>query len=134
MVDAVSDVIEDVVRPATLANWDASNAAVSPESREGVRISDALDQIRAAPPMPTIPAAVLSADKPWRTDLLTQEANPVEQVTFADWLAGQRLLAATLGVEQIADTDSGHDVYLYSPQLVTDTIGSVVAEVRNSTG
>lgn len=132
LVDAVSDHIEDVLGPAKLANWDASNAATSPQVREGVRLIDAFDRITAAPPMPSVPAAVLSADKPWRTDLLPEEATRGEQVTFADWLAGQRRLAAALGVEAVTTTDSGHDIYLYSPALVVDAISEVVDELRRS--
>lgn len=133
MVDAVSELIEDVVGPATLENWDASNAATSPQLREGVRVIDAFDRIDAAPPLPTLPAVVLSADKPWRTDLLPPEATQGEQVTFADWLAAQHRLAAALDVEPVTDTDSGHDIYLYNPALVVDAIRGVVDELRAGT-
>jgi pimeloyl-ACP methyl ester carboxylesterase len=133
MVDAVSELIEDVISPAKLANWDASNAATSPQLREGVLLIDAFDQINAAPPMPTVPAVVLSADKPWRTDLLPTEATQGEQVTFADWLAGQQRLAAALGAEHITETNSGHDIYLYSPAMVVDAISEIVSDVRKST-
>ncbi len=79
-----------------------------------------------------LPAAVLSADKPWRTDLLAAEATGCEQVTFADWLAGQQRLAAALSVEQIAETHSGHDIYLYTPALVVDAIMEIVDDVHES--
>jgi pimeloyl-ACP methyl ester carboxylesterase len=130
MVDAVSHLIEDVIGPARLANWDTSNAATSPQVQEGVRLVDAFAQINAAPPLPTMPAAVLSADKPWRTDLLPAEATQGERVTFADWLAGQQRLAAALDVEPVTATDSGHDVYLYRPALVVDAIRDIVDDVR----
>ena len=131
MVDAVSEVMRDVVSPGKLANWDAANAATSPQVTEGVRLIDAFGQIDSAPPMPAVPTAVLSADKPWRTDLLPAEAREGEQVDFADWFAGQQRLAATLGTEPITDTDSGHDIYLYRPALVVDAISHVVDEVRS---
>lgn len=51
-------------------------------------IGDITRFIDVAPPMPILPAAVLSADKPWRTDLLPEAAKG-GQVTFVDWLAGQ---------------------------------------------
>lgn len=130
MVDAVTPLIENVVGPAKLANWDATNAATSPQVREGVHLVDAFAQINAAPPLPTIPAAVLSADKPWRTDLLPPEATQGEQVTFADWLAGQHQLAGALDVEPVTTTGSGHDIYLYRPALVVDAIRDVVGDVR----
>lgn len=42
----------------------------------------------------------------------------------------QWLLAARLGAEHITATNSGHNIYLYSPQLVIDAIRNVVAQVR----
>jgi pimeloyl-ACP methyl ester carboxylesterase len=134
MVDAVSEHIAEAMNPAKLANWDASNAATSPQAREGVQIVDAFDQIRAAPPMSTVPAVVLSADKPWRTDLLPPEAGQGEQVDFADCLAGQQRLAAALDVEPVSHTDSGHGIYLYRPQLVVDAITAVVDQIRAREG
>ncbi|GFG51946.1 alpha/beta hydrolase [Mycolicibacterium agri] len=130
MVDTVTPLIEDAVGPAKLANWDVTNAATSPQVREGVRLIDAFAKINAAPPIPTMPAAVLSAEKPWRTDLLPPEATQGEQVTFADWLAAQQQLALALGVEPVTATDSGHDIYLYRPALVVDAIRDVVDDVR----
>ena len=130
MVDAVSQLIENVIGPAKLANWDASNAATSSQVREGVRLVDAFAQINAAPPLPTMPAAVLSADKPWRTDLLPAEATQGEQVNFTDWLAGQQRLAVALDVAPVAATDSGHDIYLYRPAVVVDAIRDIVDDVR----
>ena len=132
MVDAISELVEDVVSPAKLAAWDASNAATSPQVPEGVRLIDAFSQINAAPPLPKVPAAVLSADKPWRIDLLPPEATRGEQVTFADWLAGQQLLAAALDVEPVTATHSGHDIYLYAPALVVDAIRGLVDKARAS--
>jgi pimeloyl-ACP methyl ester carboxylesterase len=129
MVDTVTQFMEDVVSPGTLANWDASNAATSPQSREGVHLIDAFAQISAAPPMPRVPAIVLSADKPWRIDLLP-EATRGELVTFADWLTALDHLSAALGAEHITRTNSGHDIYQYSPALVVGAIRQVVDDVR----
>jgi len=130
MVDSVTELMADVVSAGALANWDAGNAVTSAQVREGVRLIDAFDRIDAAPPMPAVPAIVLSADKPWRVDLLPAEATQGEQVTFADWLAAQDRLTAALGALRVAATDSGHDIYLYSPALVVDAISDVVAAVR----
>lgn len=126
MVDALSEHIESVISPDKLANWDAGNATTSAQLREGVQVIDAFSRIRAAPPMPAVPTVVLSADKPWRTDLLPPDATQGEQVDFADWLAGQQRLADALGVELVSETRSGHDIYLYRPQLVVDAVASVV--------
>jgi pimeloyl-ACP methyl ester carboxylesterase len=132
MVDTVSQFMEDVVSPAKLANWDASNAMTSPEVREGVQLIDAFAKMNAAPPVPDIPAVVLSADKPWRIDLLPPEALSDDMVTFDDWLASLDRLATELDAEHITTTDSGHDIYLYAPALVVDAIREIVGDVRDA--
>lgn len=129
MVDAVTELMAGVVSEVALATWDADNAATS-QVREGVQLIDAFDRINAAPPMPAVPTVVLSADKPWRVDLLPPEATQGDRVTFADWLAAQDRMTAALGAGRIAATDSGHDIYLYSPALVVDAISDIVADVR----
>ena len=47
------------------------------------------------------------------------------------WLAAQDLLAASLGAKHIKSTHSGHNVYLYEPQMVVDAIRKTVDEVRS---
>lgn len=130
MVDTVTPLMEDVTSAERLVNWDSTNATTSPQVREGVKLIDAFEKINAAPPLPELPAVVLSADKPWRTDLLPAAATTQETVTFAEWLASQELLAKDLGAEHLTNTDSGHDIYLYHPALVTDEIRDVVDDVR----
>jgi len=131
MVDAATPLIEDVVNPEKLANWDATNRATSAQVREGVEIIDADRRIKAAPPMPKVPAVVLTADKPYRVDLLPPElAEGDKLLSFTDWLAAQDLLASALGAEHITSTNSGHHIYLYSPALVVAAIRDVVDGVR----
>ncbi|WP_068273582.1 alpha/beta fold hydrolase [Aldersonia kunmingensis] len=133
MVDTVTELMADVVSPGKLATWDATNAATSPQSREGVELIDAFQRINATEPMPNVPAVVMSADKPWRTDLLPPEATQGEQVTFTDWQTALDRQSTALGAERIADTDSGHDIYLYSPALVVEAIRDVLDQVREAT-
>lgn len=130
MLDAATAQIAHDVRAEQLVAWDASNALTSEQVHEGVRLLDAFDRIAAAGPLPDVPAAVLSADKPWRTDLLPPEVAAVDTVTFEDWARAQVRLALELGVEQVAETGSGHDIGLYQPALVVRTIRAVVDEVR----
>jgi pimeloyl-ACP methyl ester carboxylesterase len=131
MVDTVSEVMEDLVTPGALDWWDDANAATNDVVREGVMVEDAFAQINAAGPMPRVPAIVLVADKPWRTDLVPPELLQGEHTTFADWLAMVEQLGVDLGAKTITKTDSGHDIYLYNPKLVIDSIDEVVREVRN---
>ena len=85
----------------------------------------------AAGPLPKVPAIVLSADKPWRVDLLPPEARQGEKVAFADWLESLNRLSTELDAEHVTTTNSGHDIYLYSPKLVIDAIGAVVDDTRS---
>jgi len=132
MVDTVSQLMAQVVAPTALRNWDSDNATTSPQVREGVQLLDAFRQIDAAPPVPKVPAVVLAADKPWRTDLLPAELRDRESVTFANWLAQLDRLATALDAEKVTDTHSGHDIYLYNPSIVVDAIQLVANEVRTA--
>jgi hypothetical protein len=61
---------------------------------EAVELLDAIGRIEASPPLPERPAIVLSADKPWPSpapDAHGQTSGGT--ITFAEWLAGQDLLA-----------------------------------------
>ena len=51
-------------------------------------------------------------------------------LTFADWLAGQDLLASALGGEHVKNTSSGHLMMVDSPAVVTDAIRQIVGQVR----
>lgn len=125
MVDAASSRLRQAVSLAKLTVWDQTNRLTSPQSPEGVEVLDALAKLEAAGPMPQLPTIVLTADKPYRTDFLPPDIVDAG-VTFADWLAAQDLLAPYLHAKHIPKTNSGHHVYLYSPQLVIDAIRDVV--------
>ena len=58
----------------------------------------------------------------------------VASVTFDDWLVGQDLLSAGLDAKHVTETNIGHNIYLYSPQLVNTAIREVVADVREDRG
>ena len=133
MVDAAGEGIKQVANAENLAGFDASNKISTPTAPEAVELLDAIEKINAAPAMPDRPAVVLSADKP------SQPAAPDAKgataggptITFANWLAAQDLLAASLNAEHVTKTRSGHNIYLYEPQLVVDAVREVVGEARN---
>jgi len=131
MVDAATERLEESMSYANLSGWDKQNRAASKQVQEQIQIIDAIERIQAAPPMPKVPTIILSADKPYRFDLLPPEAQNATFLTFSDWLASQDLMASALGGEHIKKTNSGHHIYLYSPQLVIDAIRAVVKEVRS---
>jgi pimeloyl-ACP methyl ester carboxylesterase len=131
MVDTVTELMTNVASPQAVAAWDASNRISVPEAPEAVELLDAFAKIEAAPPRRELPAIVLSADKPWPDIGGTQSAATKDaMVTFADWLASEDMLAKSLDAPRITQTNSGHSIYQYSPQLVVDAIRMVVDAVR----
>jgi pimeloyl-ACP methyl ester carboxylesterase len=134
MVDTVSEVMEELVTPGALQWWDDVNSATDDVVREGVMIKDAFARINAAGPMPDVPAIVLVADKPFRTDLVPPEQLEGEHTTFDDWVAMVTRLGADLGAKTISETNSGHNIYMYNPELVIDSIEEIVDTVRAGGG
>ncbi|WP_354174111.1 alpha/beta hydrolase [Arthrobacter sp. UYEF36] len=130
MVDTVSEVMQDLVTPGALDWWDQVNAATNDVVREGVMIKDAFAQINAAGTMPKVPSIVLVADKPFHE--IPPETLQGEHTTFTDWLAMVNKLGANLGAKTITKTNSGHNIYLYNPKLVIDSIDEIVDDVRTT--
>ena len=134
MVDAAGEGIKQVANAENLAGFDASNKISTPTAPEAVELLDAIEKINAAPAMPDRPAVVLSADKPSRPAVPLDAKGATAggpTITFANWLAAQDLLAASLNAEHVTKTRSGHNIYLYEPQLVVDAVREVVGERRN---
>ena len=52
-------------------------------------------------------------------------------MTFTDWQASEKLLAESFGAKLITGTNSGHNIYAYSPEIVIDAIREVVDVVRD---
>ena len=127
MVDAASSYIGRAVTAEKLGAWDRINRMAEP-GRESVEVADAIATLDAAPRLRPIPSIVLTADKRTRADLVPPDVDV--GVTFDDWLVGQNLLANGLDAKHVTETNSGHNVYLYSPRLVSSAIREVVTEVR----
>ena len=103
----------------------------APEAPEAVELVDAFAKIETAPPRRELPVIVLCADKPWPDIGATPSAaTDGATVTFSDWLASGELLAKSLDAPHNTQTNSGHNIYQYSPQVVVDAIRKVVNEVR----
>jgi pimeloyl-ACP methyl ester carboxylesterase len=83
-----------------------------------------LDEMRAAPPMPTVPVVLLTA---------THHGPPAPKPSALDsvWLAEHRLWAAAHpGTRQVVDTIYGHYLQRDVPALVIDAIKSVALPAR----
>ena len=79
-----------------------------------------------------MPLVVLTADKPYPPP--TQPGIPanINTVTREAQDVSQRQVARLVpGAKHVTKTDSGHDIMLENPRLVSDAITEVVAAVRD---
>lgn len=93
---------------------------------ETILAQDALATIAKAPPLPRVPAIVLSADK-----FPDPAGLKPDNYTQAQIHAANDMLAAALGTTNVIIPGSGHNQMLYQPQAIADEIVTVVDEVRN---
>jgi hypothetical protein len=90
-----------------------------------VLAGDAVARINAAPPLPRVPAIVLSSDKFASPEVLTPENYTLAQIHEAN-----DMLAAALGTTNVVSNGSGHNMMLYQPKFVADNIIDIVDRVR----
>lgn len=124
--EPTSEFLMALGRPDQNAAFDRDGRGIDPQSPEAILADDAFAQIAAAPPLPRVPAIVLSADKfapPW--------ALTPDNYTQAQIHAANDLLAAALGTTNVVLPGTGHNQMLYQPQAVADQITGVVARVRD---
>jgi pimeloyl-ACP methyl ester carboxylesterase len=124
MVDPVSEFLPAVGTPAQNAAFDRDGRVPATPDGEGVLFDDAFARITAAPPLPKVPAAVLSSGKFMPAEKLT-----ADNYTQAQIHRSNDMLAAELGTDNRVVTDSGHNVMLYSPREVAQVIDGIVAKV-----
>lgn len=93
MVDAGSEQLAATTSAARFAGFDGAADPARPRHRRGSRCLTRWRGSMAAPPAPRVPAVVLSADKPYRTDLLPPGNDLDGLLAFPKWLAAQPRLA-----------------------------------------
>jgi pimeloyl-ACP methyl ester carboxylesterase len=125
MVDPVSEFLPSLGNPVQNAAFNRDAATPAGPDGEGFLADDAYARIRAAPPLPTVPAIVLSSDKFPPPAQLKPDNYRLTQIQQAN-----SQLASELGTTNVTATDSGHNLMLYQPQLVADEIIAVVERVR----
>ena len=147
LIDALSEGLQDAETPE---QWAIQRKLIEGDVRESVALYPALeridvdrsfDQIRAAPPLRSIPLVVLSADRPWGPQVpsmiaagkLAADIPPdFGYVTDAAQKKAQERLAKLVPNEKhITNTNSGHEIHKEHPQLVIDAIREVVEAVRS---
>jgi pimeloyl-ACP methyl ester carboxylesterase len=122
--EPTSEFLRTVGRPDQNSTFN-TDAQVADPGEEAVLADDAFDRIAAAPPLPRVPAIVLSADK-----FPAPAALKPDNYTQAQVHQANDLLAAALGTTNVTVPGTGHNQMLYQPQAIADQIVTVVDEVR----
>jgi pimeloyl-ACP methyl ester carboxylesterase len=122
--EPTSEFLRTVGRPDQNSTFN-TDAQVADPGEEAVLADDAFDRIAAAPPLPRVPAIVLSADK-----FPAPAALKPDNYTQAQVHQANDLLAAALGTTNVIVPGTGHNQMLYQPQAIADQIVTVVDEVR----
>ena len=104
-------------------NADGQN---KPPDEEAILPDNAFAAIAAAPPLPRVPAIVLSADM-----FVAPKNLKPDNYTQAQIHQANDMLAAALGTTNVIVPGTGHNQMLYQPQAIADEIVTVVDEVRN---
>ena len=125
MVDPVSEFMETVGSPAQNAAWERDSMTPPEPGDETVLVGDAIALVQNAPPLPPVPAIVLSSDKFAAPEALTPENYTLAQIHQAN-----DMLAAALGTTNVVSNGSGHNMMLYQPKFVADNIIDIVDRVR----
>jgi pimeloyl-ACP methyl ester carboxylesterase len=150
LVDALSEGLQDA---ETSEQWPIQRKLMEGDVKESLALYPALeridpdrsfDQVRAAPPLRSIPLVVLSADRPWgpqipsmiEAGILPKDVPPdFGYVTDAAQKKAQEQLAKLVpNAKHIIKTNSGHEIHKEQPQLVIDAIREVVDAVRREKG
>jgi hypothetical protein len=126
-VDGASDLLKNTLTPA---QWNAWIAAVNTSATSpGGEVPDyeaAVAEIRAAPGLPDVPTAVLTADHPW--SLAVGDAGS----TGLAWIAAQDRLSTLLHATHIRKTNSGHAIGTEQPRVVSNAIRDIVNAGRHN--
>src|SRR6201988_2230402 len=125
MVDPVSEFLETVGSPAQNAAWERDSMTSPEPGDETVLVGDAIAVVQTAPPLPHVPAIVLSSDKFQPPEALTPDNYTLAQIHQAN-----DMLAAALGTTNVVSNGSGHNMMLYQPKFVADNIIDIVDRVR----
>ena len=125
MVDPTSEFLPTVGSPAQNAAFERDMLTPPEPGGEGILVDDAFGRIKDAPPLPRVPAIVLSADKFASPEVLTPENYTLAQIHQAN-----DMLAAALGTTNVVANGSGHNMMLYQPKFVADNIIDIVDRVR----
>ena len=123
--EPTSEFLPLVGRPDQNAAFE-TDASTGPPGTEAVLPDDAFATIAAAPPLPRVPAIVLSADR-----FAAPAGLKPDNYTQAQIHEANDMLAAALATTNVVIPGTGHNQMLYQPQAIADQIVTVVDEVRD---
>jgi len=127
LVDPGSKYLKTSLRPGKWQKFvRKAKQLAKPKALEAVDYGRSVDEIRAAPPVPRVPAVVLTSDHPFNFGVGTRH-------TWRAWVAAQDRLAAHLHAKHITHTNSGHYIAGEQPRLVVGQVRAVVRAVRDQT-
>jgi pimeloyl-ACP methyl ester carboxylesterase len=121
MVDPTSEFLPVLGSPAQNAAFNADGLVPPEPGGEAVLFDDAFARINAAPPLPRVPAIVVSSDKFAPPEKLTPDNYTLDQIHEAN-----DMLAAALDTTNVVANGSGNNMMLYQPKFVADKIITTV--------
>lgn len=125
LLDPGSVFLKTALKPGQWARFVRGGRKLgSPRTREAVEYERSVESILASPPVPRVPAVVLTSDHPFPFGAGAH--------TWHAWRTAQNLLAADLGARHVADTDSGHYIAGEQPRLVAREVRAILRAVRES--
>jgi pimeloyl-ACP methyl ester carboxylesterase len=124
-VEPTSEFIPAVGRPDQNAAFETDSSTPTEPGAETVLPDDAFAAIAVAPPLPRVPAIVLSGDK-----FPAPEAVKPDNYTQAQVHQANDMLAESLGTTNVIVPGSGHNMMLYQPQATAEHIVAMVDQVR----
>jgi pimeloyl-ACP methyl ester carboxylesterase len=123
--EPTSEFLWGLGRPDQNAAFNTDGQIVAPGA-EAILAEDAFATVAAAPPLPRVPAIVLSGDK-----FAAPSALKPDNYTQAQIHQANDMLAAALGTTNVVIPGTGHNQMLYQPRAIADQIVTVVDEVRS---
>jgi pimeloyl-ACP methyl ester carboxylesterase len=123
--EPTSEFLWGLGRPDQNAAFNTDGQTVPP-GEEAILAENAFAAIAAAPPLPRVPAIVLSADK-----FAAPKNLKPDNYTQAQIHQANDMLAAALGTTNVIIPGTGHNQMLYQPKAIADQIVTVVDEVRD---
>ena len=124
--EPTSEFLPLVGRPDQNAAYNTDGQTKAP-GEEAILPDDAFAAIAAAPPLPRVPAIVMSGDK-----FPAPETLKPDNYTQAQIHEANDMLAAALGTTNVIIPGTGHNQMLYQPRAVADQIIRIVDEVRGA--